>query len=374
MNYLTIGCLVLGYLLGESGLGLFNAYTIGHLKPFIAFALGWVGFIIGENLELSTLRRMSTRLLFLSLGQLTAAFVLTASALWWFLTGPAGWPAETALVFSLLAACTATATDPITASALMDQDRRAAGLSHLLLQLTTIADVLTSLLFWLVLSYSVNHIGSGVPGGFGFMVEALLHPALGLGLGLALSLLITPERDQREVTVLLTAALFIAVGTGMALKVSPLIVCMFASAFVMSVERGKTVIREAVHQLEMPVYVTFLILCGALFKPTLLGPIILPLFLYIAVRTLGKVSGIFVAAKAMNLENGAEKLGFGLLSQAGLAVVLAVNIYFAVDVTLGLNLVALTTAGILANQILGIEGMRILKPTLEGEEEEVGDS
>ena len=52
---------------------------------------------------------------------------------------------------------------------------------------------------------------------------------------------------------------------------------------------------------------------------------------------------------------------------AGLAVVLAVNIYFEVDVTLGLNLVALTTAGIIVNQFLGIVGMRVLKPTLENE-------
>ncbi len=372
MNFLTIGCLVLGYLLGESGLGLFNVYTLGHLKPFIAFALGWVGFIIGENLEIGTLRRMSAKLLFLSFGQLTAAFVLTATVLWWFLSGPGSWPVEAALVFSLLAACTATATDPITASAFLEKDRMAAGPSHLLMQLTTIADVLTSLLFWIVLSYSVNHIGSGVPGGFGFMFEVFLHPALGLGLGLALSILITPERDQKEVTVLLTAALFIAVGAGMALKISPLIVCMFASAFIMSVEKGKNVIREAVHQLEIPVYVTFLILCGALFKPALLGGLIWPLLIYVLARAAGKAGGIFVAAKAMDLEPGTEKLGLGLMSQAGLAVVLAVNIYFAVDVQLGLKLVALTTAGVLINQLTGIEGMKLLRPVLELEEEEEG--
>jgi hypothetical protein len=369
MNFLTIGCLVLGYLLGESGLGLFNVYTLGHLKPFIAFALGWVGFIIGENLEISTIRRMSARLLFLSFGQLTATFVLTATALLWFLSGPESWPAETALVFSLLAACTATATDPITASALLDKERMAAGPSHLLMQLTTIADVLTSLLFWIVLSYSVNHIGSGVPGGYGFLVETLLHLALGLGLGLALSILITPERDQKEVTVLLSAAIFITVGIGMALKISPLIVCMFASAFIMSVEKGKHIIREAVHQLEMPIYVTFLVLCGALFKPLLLGELILPLIIYVLVRAVGKAGGIFVTAKAMNLEPGTEKLGLGLMSQAGLAVVLAVNIYFEVDVTLGLKLVALTTAGIIINQLTGIEGMKLLKPSLEKEDE-----
>jgi hypothetical protein len=369
MNFLTIGCLALGYLLGESGLGLFNVYTLGHLKPFIALALGWVGFIIGENLEISTLKRMSARLLFLSFGQLTAAFVLTATALLWFLSGPANWPAETAMVFALLAACTATATDPITASTLLDRDRMAAGPSHLFMQLATISDVLTSLLFWIVLSYSVNHIGSGVPGGLGFMAELILHPALGLGLGLALSILITPERDQREVTVLFTAALFIAVGAGMALKVSPLIICMFASAFVMSVEKSKNVIREAVHQLELPVYVTFLILCGALFKPVLLGGLIWPLVIYVFVRAGGKAGGVFVAAKAMNLEPGTERLGLGLMSQAGLAVVLAVNIYFEVDVTIGLKLVALTTAGVLINQLTGIEGMRLLKPSLEKEDD-----
>ena len=369
MNFLTIGCLVLGYLLGESGLGLFNVYTLGHLKPFIAFALGWVGFIIGENLEVTTLRRMTTKLLFLSFGQLAATFVLVASALAWFLSGPAGWTTETALVFALLAACTATATDPITAAGAMDQDRKGVGLSHLLMQLATLADVLTALLFWVILSYSVNHIGSGVPGGYGFAVEALLHPMLGLGLGLALSLLITPERDQREVTVLFMAALFLAVGAGMALKISPLIVCMFASAFVMSVERGKTVIREVVHQLEMPIYVTFLIFCGALFKPVLLGDLVWPLIIYVAIRIVGKAGGIFVAAKAMDLEPGAERLGLGLMSQAGLAVVLAVNIHFAVDAQLGLKLVALTTAGVLINQLTGIEGMKLLKPMLEREDD-----
>ena len=34
MNRLVIGCLVLGFLLGENGLGLINYYTIEQLKPF----------------------------------------------------------------------------------------------------------------------------------------------------------------------------------------------------------------------------------------------------------------------------------------------------------------------------------------------------
>ncbi|UCG39419.1 MAG: hypothetical protein JSV00_04105 [bacterium] len=375
MNLLTIGCLVLGFLLGEWGLGLFNVYTIGHLKPFVAFALGWVGFIIGENLERTSIIRISGRLVALSLGQMTATFGLTAWALAAFLTRLAGWSPDTAMVFALLAAVTATATDPITAVGAMDRSRPATGPSHLLMQLATIADVFTSLLFWIVLSYAVGHLGGGSGAGNGFVLNILLHPVLGLGLGLVLSLLITPAREQREVTLLLTAAIFLVAGAGITLKVSPLIVSMFASAFVMSVKRTRGAIHDALHQLEKPVYVTFLILCGALFRPLLLGTMAVPLLIYVVARTAGKVAGISLTARLVRSGAGTGKLGLGLLSQAGLAVVLAVNIYLEVDARLGLSLVALTTAGILVNQFLGLLGIGTLKrlwPELTAGEAEGG--
>jgi Kef-type K+ transport system membrane component KefB len=371
MNFLTIGCLLLGFLLGEMGLGLFNAYTIGQLKPFIALALGWVGFIIGENLELATLRRMSPSLVILSLGQLAGTLVLTSWALYIYMAGNLGSGASYALLFALLAGVMATATDPITALARLGKKKLAAGPSHLLAQLTTIADVFTVMVFWGVISWSVTRMTLVTATG-GITWHIILHPAIGLLLGMVLSFLITAKWEEREITLLFIAAVFLAAGAAVTLEVSPLIICAFASAFVMSVERSKKLIREAVHNLEKPVYVTFLVLCGALFSPAHLPAMAVPILIYVVARVVGKVAGTFIAARVAALGKGYDRLGLGLLSQAGLTVVLAVNIYLEVDRDLGLDLVALAVAGILINQVLGVFGMQLLESSLEvdGEEEE----
>lgn len=366
MNFLTIGCLLLGFILGESGLGLIDRYTIGQLKPFIALALGWVGFILGENLEIGLLRKISPRLLSLTLGQLLTSFLFTSGGMWFFLTAAAGWESGPAVTFSILAGTMATATDPITTMAFLNRIGPEVKRKTILAQTATIADVFTAVLFWGVFSFSVARLGPGSGEHGSFLLTLLLNIGLGLILGIALSVIIHPDRDRREVSVILLGAVTLAGGAAFVVDVSPLIICLFAGAFVMTVSPVKSLINEQFHQLEKPIYAAFLILCGALFQPALLlVPMALPaLFIYVTARAAGKIAGVSAVAYAQKMEKGTGILGLGLLSQAGLAVVLAVNIYLEIDVKTGLSLVALTTAGIIINQVLGWAGMKMLGKNL----------
>ncbi|MEE8590645.1 MAG: hypothetical protein V3T35_04895 [Spirochaetia bacterium] len=365
MNLLIIVCLLVGFLLGENVLGLVDAYTIEHLRPFIVLALGWMGFILGENLELNKIIRIPPVLFALTMGQLLGTFLLTSFAIGFYLAHIAGWDMASVTVFSLLAGCMATTTDPITTLGFLHRTRVGGHRSHLLVQMVIIGDVFTVLLFLGVLSYSITHLAAGAEGQGNLLINAVLHLGFGLILGLILSTIIKIDHDQREVTLMLIAAVTLAGGAEMAMGVSPLISCLFAGAFVMSASRAKQAISDIFHQLEKPIYVGFLILCGALFQPQRMGVLFLPLVIYVIVRAVGKLSGGFAISVSQGMENGTRMLGLGLLGQAGLAVVLAVNIYLEMDVEMGLSLVALTTAGILINQVLGLLGMRVFSQHLD---------
>ena len=143
MNRLVIGCLVLGFLLGENGLGLINYYTIEQLKPFIALALGWVGFILGENLEIGLLRKISPRFFSLTLGQFLATFLITSGGMWLYLTAGSGWEGRAVAAFSILAGTLATETDPTATMASLRQIRPEAKHRTVLDQIATMADVFT---------------------------------------------------------------------------------------------------------------------------------------------------------------------------------------------------------------------------------------
>jgi Kef-type K+ transport system membrane component KefB len=74
----VVGYIVIGVLLGESGIRLFDGRTLDLMRPFNFFTLGIIGFMIGGELKLSVLRKYGRQFMIILLAEGLGAFVVVS--------------------------------------------------------------------------------------------------------------------------------------------------------------------------------------------------------------------------------------------------------------------------------------------------------
>jgi Kef-type K+ transport system membrane component KefB len=72
----VVGYIVVGLLIGETGLGLLHPADISALRPFTHFALGLIGFLVGGELQGSMFKKYGKQFTAILLGEGMAAFLL----------------------------------------------------------------------------------------------------------------------------------------------------------------------------------------------------------------------------------------------------------------------------------------------------------
>ena len=71
----VIGYIVIGLLVGQSGLNLMDLQTLRDLQPFSFFALSIIGFLIGGELHRDVFRKHGSRLMTILFGEGLGTFV-----------------------------------------------------------------------------------------------------------------------------------------------------------------------------------------------------------------------------------------------------------------------------------------------------------
>lgn len=85
----VIGYIVIGLLIGESGLGILQQQNLPSLRPFSFLALAVIGFLVGGELESKIFKEHGKRFIGIMLGEGIGAFVLVGARLQ--LAGMSGW-------------------------------------------------------------------------------------------------------------------------------------------------------------------------------------------------------------------------------------------------------------------------------------------
>jgi Kef-type K+ transport system membrane component KefB len=106
-------------------------------------------------------------------------------------------------------------------------------------------------------------------------------------------------------------------------------------------------------RLEKPFYIVFLILAGAIWRPG--SPWALPLAaLYLGLRFIGKVSGGYLATRAATDDSRPPPgLGFGLISQGGMAIAMVMNYYQLSSVPVTEVVVTAVLIAVIINELAG---------------------
>ncbi len=352
-----VGFIVTGVAFGPSLLNIVPLELSSELLFISEIALGLIGFDIGSHLKLVELRKIGRSVLSILIFEAFGAFILVSAGVYLFTRD-----LNTALMFGAISTATAPAA---TVDVLAEYDAKGP-LTTSLLAVIGLDDALALLLFSLCSGFVENRLTNTAHAS---ILSILLIPVVEIGgsllIGVVMSLLLdqllTRIKGQHDGMAISIGFIFLSVGISVTLGMS-LILTTMAIGFILinrSPEHGYR-IRYTVEQAGPVLYVLFFALIGARFQLSLIPTMGILGLIYVVLRTLGKYTGARIGGQLGGAEPlVAKNLGLGLLSQAGVAVGLAINTgtrflsYGAQGEALGYLIINVITASTFLVQIIG---------------------
>ncbi|HSK03350.1 MAG TPA: cation:proton antiporter, partial [Kofleriaceae bacterium] len=316
----------LGVVASLPGVGILTEDVIPKLRPVLQLGLGWIGFLIGAQLDIRVLDRVPRGSAYLLLIEALAPFCVTALACGAVMIGafglslddPAAW--RDIVLLGAAAAMTAPRRFRGFANRTWSEGR---GADVLLGQLDEIVGVV-GLLFIMAYFRADAATAWQLPG------TAWLFVAVGLGvvIGVLIFAIIRLPRSNAEFLAIVLGAIAFASGLAGVLRLSPVVVCFIAGVLVTNFpnEQRESVFRILNH-LERPIHLLFLMIAGALWNVSdWRGWALVPLF--VACRVLGKWVGVAVTRTGMGGALPAELTGRRalVLPMSTMAIALVVSI------------------------------------------------
>ena len=320
--------LLVGYLLSDAFLGILDAATLDRVRPFLILGLGWIGLLLGIQLEWRALgmfgRASYVWVLLYGCGVLLLVSVgLYGLFQLWFPSDPQIGLAVAVLAVTAL--CTAQASIALWMQH-APKPKRPLGL--MLQFVSSISDVLAIILFGLLVGfYQPAKGGIGLPL---LPLEKFVFSLL-LGVLMGILLLILFRTRLGEVDKILIVIGLVLFGGGMAylLGISPLLVYLVAGVIPANFSLRSDETFQLLMRIERPLYLIFLMIAGAYLR---IGSPFVVLFAvaYTVIRAFSQIvaGGAFLGRVFQDAAYPRTRaMGWGLLSQAGIGVALAVHFH-----------------------------------------------
>jgi Kef-type K+ transport system membrane component KefB len=317
----VVGYIFLGTLLGSSFLNIIPLELASDLEFISLMALGLIGFDMGSHLKLDELRRLGKSLTFILLFEAVGTFALVSVGIYLITQS-----LHTALIFGALASATAPAA---TVDVLAEYDAKGP-LTTSLLAVVGLDDALALFLYSITAVIAENvFIGSAYPSLFEMISLPLIEIGgsliLGIVMGFILNRVLCKMQKLHDSMAIAIGFVLLAVGLSEAMSFSLILTTLIMGMVVINQtpRLGKD-IRYIIEQAGPVIYVLFFALVGVRFQIRLLPAMGLLGLAYVGLRSIGKFSGAWIGSWIGGAEPAVrDNLGFGLLSQAGVAIGLA---------------------------------------------------
>jgi Kef-type K+ transport system membrane component KefB len=286
----------LGLVASLPSVGILGPEMIDRLRPVLHFGLGWLGFLIGVQLDIRMLDRVPKGTAYLILVEALGPFGLTAAGC-----------GAVMLAFGLSWRDPDVWRDVILlgAAAAMTAPRRFHGFANRTWHEGRGADVLLAQLDELVgvigLLFITAYFRDATPGTWTLPGAAWVFVSLGLGvaIGMLIFAMVRVPVSNAEFLAVVLGGIAFASGLAGYLYLSPIVICFIAGVVVTNFPNDqRDRIFRILHYLERPVQLLFLIIAGAVWKPDdWRGWLLVPLF--VASRVLGKYGGVLASKTAV---------------------------------------------------------------------------
>ena len=316
-----IGFMVLGVLLGPSAAGILDAQLFEDLSFISDIALGFVALSIGLELNIGSLRQLGRGIAVIIFAEAAAAFIVVFGCVF-ALTRD--------LPMSLIFGAIAPASAPAGTVAVIREYGASGPLTKALYAVVGFDDGLGIIIFGFASSVAKSLLAGGRSDLGSLVSGPMTEIALSIGAGILIAILFgalaSRAKNPSELIILLFSAVLAGSGLSNALSLS-LILTNMTMGMVISNSGIHGLVNRISSELVriMPLlFVMFFIMAGANLHVDALPSLGVLGMVYVLSRTAGLMGGAFLGAAAGKTAPVIRKyLGMGILSQAGVAIGLA---------------------------------------------------
>lgn len=351
----VVGYIIVGVILGSSGFNFINARMINTLEIINIFALALIGFTIGGALEIRELRELGKSISVITVFEAMTAFLLVSVSIFLITRN-----ISLALIFGALASATA----PAATVDVLWQYRSQGPLTTTLFGVVGLDDAAALIIYAFASSLAKVFIGSQAFS----LISALGEPLAEIGgsllmgalAGVILNYVLRWLKDEGQVLILILGTVILCSGLANLYNLSLILTNMALGFTLVNVSRDNKSVFEKVASINPPIFLLFFIYVGAQVKIDLLPKLGLIGLAYLVMRVIGKTAGSYWGAVVSKAPETVRKyLGLGLLSQAGVAIGLAIDAshtfrhYGAAGVKIGSLAIMVIAATTFVYQLLG---------------------
>jgi Kef-type K+ transport system membrane component KefB len=331
-----IGYMTFGVILGPSVLNLFDEPMIEHLSFLTEIALGFVAFTVGSELSLSSLKRLGSGIISIIFAESFGAFFVVLVAVY-LLTRD--------LPLSIIFGAVAPASAPAGTVAVIQEYKAKGILTKALYAVVGFDDGLAIIIFGFGASFAKSLIIGEASGTTASILPTLWAPVMEIAfslimggvIGFVFCKLVLKLQKSRDILIILFGAVLLATGLSIRWHLSLILTNMMVGFVLVNSRREALVQRVTAPLLEiMPlVFLLFFCLAGANLKLSAIPALGSLGAVYILGRSAGKIGGVRLGSLFGPVEEKVKKyLGMGILSQAGVAIGLALIVkdeFFQLD-------------------------------------------
>ena len=323
------GYLLAGILAGHSGMDLLPHDALDDLKIFTGVAVALIALTAGTELEIRAMRPLMRTIGWVTLiavvggAVVVSLTVLALSGLLPFMDD-LSWTERAAV--ALVLGVVISAQSPAVVVALRTELGADGPICRTVLGVVVIADLVVIVLF-AGTSTMANAVIGGAGGGLGGTILHLLWElggsiAVGIGVGALLGLYLRRVPEGAPLFVIMVA--FVVAEVGARIGLDPLLVALAAGVLIRNATHQGDALHHAIEGSSLPVYLVFFAVAGATIHVGVLAMVGVPAAILVLVRGGAFMYGSRTAARIAGAPPEVQKyVGFGLLPQAGLALVLS---------------------------------------------------
>ncbi len=350
----VVGYIIIGIVLGTSGVNIITKEMVRAFVPLNYLALGIIGFLVGGELKKSVFKKFGKSMIIILVLEGMSAFLLV-TILTGFFTKNWG----LAIVLGALASATAPAA---TVDVLWEY-KAAGALTTMVFAIVALDDGLALLLYGfanaiarILIAHKEFSIMSAV---FKPLYEIGGSAALGITIAYIYRVLLDLTRKHKHEKDLMLSFTFgsiiLIIAVSLQFKLDLILAEMFFGiAFVNIAPHYSQRVFDLLKGFSPPIYILFFVLAGARLEvaSVTLTTVIIAV-LYITGRTSGKIAGAALGAFISgSSKNVSRYLGLCLFSQAGVTIGLAISSYQTFP-QIGLSVINVVTLTTFLVQIIG---------------------
>jgi len=325
-----IGSILIGLVIGESGLRLVSEGVVQTVEPLNYFALGIIGFLIGGELKLEILRKYGKQFTAILLAEGLAAFVLVTGVTI-LLTDLFTHDLRMSVALGVVLGAISSATDPASTIQVLWEYKTRGALTTAVIAVVALDDALALTLYALGTSLAgilTGQAGTGVAAGLAMTAYELgVSLVVGCLGGFLLKFILIRIQDEDAELTFAVGAVLLAIGLSLALKLDVILASMALGLTLVNIAPSRSPKTfEIVKRFAPPIYVLFFVLVGARLKVESMSLLAgLLVIAYVLGRSLGKIGGAYLGGKWSGARPCVrDYLGICLFAQGGVAIGLSI--------------------------------------------------